>query len=272
MSPTIASLPLRPCLSLSVFPLSSSLFFIVMPESAVYLAITPELALHNKFVSWQQLAAETSGPGLARSSCAHIGSRDLNTWPRAQREGGRGDIKNPDPKHKNGSVLHRCQRNVILTLILSLPEKAASWDPGTNTHACRHAEALAHIGIFNKPGSGPFQRTYTTVSLLGPLFTTLWSPVYWLFMFFLVEGQELIDRNSGKIYRVTSLRRSTHLLWLLNFAFKISTAEALFMKVSRANKYLCKTRSNPEPWFIKAHSHQHRHITMMSPIPRHISY
>lgn len=64
------------------------LFFIATPESAAYLAMALELAPDNKFVSWQQLASRTSGPLLASSSCTHIGSHNLNTWPRVQREEG----------------------------------------------------------------------------------------------------------------------------------------------------------------------------------------
>lgn len=119
-----------------------------MPESPAYLAIALELALDRKFVSWQQLASKTSGLVLASSSCTHIGSQNLNTWPTAQRERGGGgglqwrDIKNPDPKHKNASVFCKCQQNVILALILSPAWESLNWDPGTQMHT--HMLPLTH--------------------------------------------------------------------------------------------------------------------------------
>lgn len=48
--PITPSPPLPLSLSVRISP-SHSLFFIVMPESPVYLAIALELALNNKFVS-----------------------------------------------------------------------------------------------------------------------------------------------------------------------------------------------------------------------------
>lgn len=141
MSPTTPSLPLHPCLPLSLCPP----FPFPLPSLCCDARICSVPGHRSRTGSRQQICVVTAAGFKNLWSCA--GQPQLHTYRVPQSEylakssvrGGRGDIKNPDPKHKNGSVLHKCQRNVILTLILSLPEKVASWDPGTHTHTRRQA-------------------------------------------------------------------------------------------------------------------------------------
>lgn len=120
---------------------------------------------------------------------------------------------------------------------------SCEWDTGTHTWMHAGMSKHSHMSIFNKLGSGPFQNTYTTVSPVGPVFTTLWSPVCWLFVLFLVEGQELIDRNSHKIHcrsYITACKFTPTVTF--EFCFKIWTAEALLLRVSHAQKISSQTQ------------------------------
>lgn len=180
MSPTTPLLPLHPCLSMS-FPLPLPLLYCNTRSCSVlghYFRIGSQ---HQIFVM------KASG---FENLWLFTGQQQLHTYRVSQSEcltkssdrRVRGRYQKPRSKHKNGSVLHMFQQNVILTLIISLPEEVASY-----THMQAGMLKHTHTCLFNKLGSGPPEDQHYCLSA-GPIFYELWSPVYWLFTSSSVDG------------------------------------------------------------------------------------
>lgn len=84
-------------------------------------------------------------------------------------------------------------------------------------------------------------------------------------LLFLMEGQELIERKSGRVncrVYITAYEH-THCMTFDRLAFKTWTEEALLMKVSQAKRRL---NWSAETWLIKPYTHQNQHNTSVSGI------
>lgn len=128
---------------------------------------------------------------------AAVRSHNQNSWPGAQTEMSE-DIKNPDHEHKNAHGAQ--QMPAICHLLINSP---SAWE--SLIRDSTNADAHVHNGMSKSSHTFPTSRgqnlSRRPTLLLTPLGLAFYStPLSCVLTtrVVLVEGQELIDRNSGK--------------------------------------------------------------------------
>lgn len=135
----------------------------------------------------------------------------------------------------------------------------------TCTHVCRHAEALTHISIFNKLGVRTFPQDLHYCYSARPSFND--TPVSRVLAVHVVfswrSGAYRQDRWQDSLQELHHCVRVqyTHTV-TLEFCFQNQNSRGFIYGSLSCKKNLQETRSNP---------HQHQHVTLISPIPCHIS-
>lgn len=121
--------------------------------------------------------------------------------------------------------------------------ESSCWDPGTHMHTCRPACWSTHTHKHYKQVGvrGP--------TLLGPIFTTRWSPAYWPSMLFLARVRGLQTGTLARLgAQVSSLPSSAHTR--CDFCVQYLSSRLIYESFS-CLKYSAPKDQIHEPWFIK---------------------